>query len=63
MWHMCLKGILFSCKESEIMKFAGKWMDLEIITPREDNPDSERQRQQVHSQVWSPALNLLDMCA
>lgn len=57
------KGILFSCKESEITKFADKWMDLEIITPREDNPGSERQRQQVHSQVWSPALNLLDMCA
>lgn len=57
------EGILFSCEESEITKFAGQWMDLEIVTPCEGNPDPERHMQQVHSQVWSPALNLLDMCA
>lgn len=27
-------GILFNYKKSEIMKFKGKWMELEIIMPR-----------------------------
>lgn len=29
------KRILFSSEESEITKFAGKWVDLEIVTPCE----------------------------
>jgi hypothetical protein len=37
--------------KNEIMSFAGKWVEIEIITP--NKPDSERQVSHVFSHMWS----------
>ena len=31
MWYIHSMGVLLSCKNNEVMKSAGKWMDLEMI--------------------------------
>lgn len=44
-------------KESEVMAFAGKWMQPGIILLSKNKQDSERQISQIISHVRIPDLN------
>lgn len=57
MWYIYTIEYYSTVKKNEIIKFSGKWIELETIILSED-PDPERQKVHVFFHMWMVAFVL-----
>ena len=54
MWHIYTMASYSAIKNNDVMKFTGKWMDLENIIPREESVTKEHKWYVVNKWILYP---------